>query len=153
MRNLVNAVADNAARKKPEAAKITTFTGRQVDPFALRVDDIDWNDVVAVLPRLPRFNGHTRFAYSVAQHSVLVASLCKSRAAKQWGLMHDVAEIYLHDVPTPIKNRLLCRVPCGETDSGEHSKIEWCHHTFNPWIGCAKEMLDGIRHLALPEVA
>lgn len=21
---------------------------------------------------------------------------------------------------------------------GEFSKIEWCHHTFNPWIGCAK---------------
>lgn len=21
---------------------------------------------------------------------------------------------------------------------GEASKIEWCHHTFNPWIGCAK---------------
>ena len=20
----------------------------------------------------------------------------------------------------------------------ENSKIEWCHHTFNPWIGCAK---------------
>lgn len=21
---------------------------------------------------------------------------------------------------------------------GKNSKIEWCHHTFNPWIGCAK---------------
>lgn len=21
---------------------------------------------------------------------------------------------------------------------GENSKIEWCHHTFNPWIGCQK---------------
>lgn len=21
---------------------------------------------------------------------------------------------------------------------GENSKIEWCHHTFNPWLGCAK---------------
>lgn len=21
---------------------------------------------------------------------------------------------------------------------GENTKIEWCHHTFNPWIGCAK---------------
>ena len=21
---------------------------------------------------------------------------------------------------------------------GENSKIEWCHHTFNPWIGCTK---------------
>lgn len=21
---------------------------------------------------------------------------------------------------------------------GEVTKIEWCHHTFNPWFGCAK---------------
>jgi protein gp37 len=21
---------------------------------------------------------------------------------------------------------------------GRDSKIEWCHHTFNPWIGCSK---------------
>lgn len=21
---------------------------------------------------------------------------------------------------------------------GENSKIEWCHHTFNPWLGCSK---------------
>lgn len=21
---------------------------------------------------------------------------------------------------------------------GENSKIEWCHHTFNPWVGCSK---------------
>jgi len=21
---------------------------------------------------------------------------------------------------------------------GENSKIEWCDHTFNPWIGCQK---------------
>ena len=21
---------------------------------------------------------------------------------------------------------------------GENSKIEWCDHTFNPWIGCTK---------------
>src|SRR5258707_11420064 len=21
---------------------------------------------------------------------------------------------------------------------GENSKIEWCHHSFNPWVGCTK---------------
>src|SRR5688572_28330276 len=21
---------------------------------------------------------------------------------------------------------------------GIHTKIQWCHHTFNPWIGCTK---------------
>ncbi|MBX7220363.1 MAG: phage Gp37/Gp68 family protein, partial [Blastocatellia bacterium] len=21
---------------------------------------------------------------------------------------------------------------------GENTKIEWAHHTFNPWVGCAK---------------
>lgn len=28
---------------------------------------------------------------------------------------------------------------------GEDSKIEWCHHTFNPWIGCTK-VSDGCTH-------
>lgn len=24
---------------------------------------------------------------------------------------------------------------------GENTKIEWCDHTFNPWIGCTKPQL------------
>jgi protein gp37 len=28
---------------------------------------------------------------------------------------------------------------------GENSNISWCHHTFNPWIGCAK-VSDGCKH-------
>lgn len=27
----------------------------------------------------------------------------------------------------------------------ENSKIEWCHHTFNPWIGCTK-VSEGCAH-------
>jgi protein gp37 len=26
----------------------------------------------------------------------------------------------------------------GKMKMGENSKIEWCDHTFNPWIGCQK---------------
>jgi protein gp37 len=26
----------------------------------------------------------------------------------------------------------------GGMDMAEHTKIQWCDHTFNPWIGCAK---------------
>ncbi|WP_420837922.1 DUF5131 family protein [Bradyrhizobium zhanjiangense] len=28
---------------------------------------------------------------------------------------------------------------------GENSKIEWCDHTFNPWIGCQKVSPDNGR--------
>ena len=28
---------------------------------------------------------------------------------------------------------------------GTDSKIEWCHHTHNPWLGCHK-VSDGCRH-------
>ncbi len=32
----------------------------------------------------------------------------------------------------------LLRKAHGDFVMGENSKIEWCHHTFNPWLGCAK---------------
>lgn len=31
---------------------------------------------------------------------------------------------------------------------GSNSKIEWCDHTFNPWMGCTK-VSDGCKHCGL----
>ena len=44
--------------------EITTATGRDVNPLALRGEDIDIFDIAHALSRICRFNGHCRIFYS-----------------------------------------------------------------------------------------
>lgn len=82
---------------------IQTFTGKLIDLMAIKPGDIRMADVAHALSVIPRWNGHTRRFYSVAQHSVHVSQLCCGED-KFWGLMHDAAEAYMCDLPRPIKH-------------------------------------------------
>ncbi|MCP4936387.1 MAG: phosphohydrolase [bacterium] len=82
-----------------------TFTGRvfpleTFDPEAIHIEDI-----AHALGMLCRFNGQCKTFYSVAEHSVHVSHEIASNLALL-GLMHDAAEAYLGDVPTPLKKEL-----------------------------------------------
>jgi hypothetical protein len=88
--------------------KITTFTGRHLDPLAAMPDDIDVRDIAHALALTCRFKGHCRGFYSVAEHSVRVSFHLENPAHPDlalWGLMHDAAEAYLADLGGPIKHR------------------------------------------------
>lgn len=67
-------------------------------------------DIAVALARTARFRGATRgaYAYSVAQHSVLVASILAEQqhtlAIQRAGLLHDAHEAVLGDIPTPVKH-------------------------------------------------
>ena len=99
--------------------RIQTVTRRLVDPLNLRPEDIDLGDVVRSLSNQCRFGGQLDRFYSVAQHSVLVCEECIQQAYRRalpwreglelawWGLLHDAAEAYLVDLPTPVKSRML----------------------------------------------
>lgn len=82
---------------------ITIQSGTKFWPLDARVGDIDILDIAHALSNICRFGGHTRFFYSVSQHSVLTARRGRSLLERRWGLLHDAAEAYLGDVIRPIK--------------------------------------------------
>ena len=68
---------------------------------------IEIADIASVLSRICRYAGHTRFPYSVAEHSVLItrwlqAQGCSVEVQKQ-GLLHDAPEYLVGDNARPLK--------------------------------------------------
>lgn len=83
---------------------IQTFTGRRVNPLDMRVDDIDLRDIAHALSNQGRFTGHTKWHYSVAQHSIYVARYVPIELEAE-ALLHDSTETYLGDVARPLKHQ------------------------------------------------
>jgi len=89
---------------------IQTFTGVAFDYVevfkrgvtAETLDLIDIQDIAHAISHSCRFNGHTKWFYSVAQHSRIGSEVCDPQFAK-WFLMHDAAETYVGDLVKPIK--------------------------------------------------
>lgn len=86
----------------PEYGWIQTASGRKVFPLSLRPADVYLADIAHSLSNQCRFTGHTKWHYSVAQHSILVSLHCDPAVA-MWGLLHDASEAYLSDIPRPLK--------------------------------------------------
>ena len=90
---------------------IQTYSGRAWSPDDVDGYPYDVAEIAHCLARLCRFAGHTNGFYSVAQHSVLVAREVartqarsdQGRALVQAALLHDAAEAFCVDLPSPIK--------------------------------------------------
>lgn len=66
---------------------------------------IDIRFIAASLARIARYNGRTPLPFSVAQHSLLVASLVPGRLRRH-ALVHDGHEAILGDTTSPMKAAL-----------------------------------------------
>lgn len=87
---------------------IQTYTGRRFYPLNPRPEDICLLDIARGLSQTCRYNRQTRYFFSTAQHSVLMAREIQKDHPNNWGavdlaLLHDAVDAYLPDVPTPIK--------------------------------------------------
>ena len=84
---------------------IQTFDGRAFDLADPQPTGIDPVALATCLGRLVRFAGHTRQAYTVAQHSVLVSRFVRRPELRLPALLHDAHEAYsgFGDVSRPAK--------------------------------------------------
>lgn len=82
-----------------------TYTGKAAFPLNLKPEQVCIEDIAHSLSLICRFNGHCKFHYSVAQHSVHVCDKLPKRQ-KLAGLLHDAAETYLGDVTRPLKRHI-----------------------------------------------
>lgn len=96
---------NDAYHKERSNSWINTYTGKVFYPLDPRPEDLCLEDIAHSLSMQCRWNGHTLRYYSVARHSVLVASLVPDRA-KPYALLHDATEAYLTDIPRPLKPHL-----------------------------------------------
>lgn len=83
-----------------------TWTGQKLYITAPNPAGIVIEDIAHALARQCRYNGHVNVLhYSVAQHSILVASIVP-KELRLAGLLHDAAEAYLGDCIRPLKSQL-----------------------------------------------
>ena len=82
-----------------------TYTGIQFRPFNPLPEDVKIIDIAHALSMQCRFNGHIKRFYSVAEHSFLMSYLV-SPAAAPLALLHDAAEAYIGDMPSPLKDSM-----------------------------------------------
>jgi hypothetical protein len=83
-----------------------TFTGRKFWPLDPHESEVELLDIAWALAHQCRYNGHGRFFYSVAEHSVLMALHFGATQIGQCALLHDASEAYLGDCVRPLKRSL-----------------------------------------------
>jgi 5'-deoxynucleotidase YfbR-like HD superfamily hydrolase len=104
----------SANGKRPARAWQRMLSGRRLDLLDPKPEDIEIEDIAHGLARVARWNGQTvgDHAFSVAQHSVLVAAIVAAIEpdfnARQLcaALLHDAPEYVIGDLISPFKSAI-----------------------------------------------
>jgi hypothetical protein len=81
--------------------KILTYSGVVFDLIEPKAADVRFDDIVAPLSRIGRFNDHLAGRVTLLQHSLLVTDLVGYKA-RPYALLHDAHEAYIGDITTPV---------------------------------------------------
>lgn len=89
-------------------AFMSVYSGNKFYPLDPVADEVHIEDIAHALSHQNRFNGHLRWPYTVAQHSVNVMKVVRrehpdDRNAQLFALLHDAAEAYIGDIIRPVK--------------------------------------------------
>lgn len=101
----------NGAKMKQPRAWQKMLSGRILDLLDPTAVDIEIDDIAHGLAFVARWNGQTKgdFAYSVAEHSILVEQIYSAlnpKAPVKWklaALLHDAPEYVIGDMISPVK--------------------------------------------------
>lgn len=81
---------------------ISLLSGARFNYNKPEESDVTLEDIASALSNVCRFSGHLPRFYSVAQHLVNTSRIVKPELAFT-ALMHDTAEAFTNDLPTPLK--------------------------------------------------
>lgn len=84
-------------------AGISLTSGAIFNYNAPAESNVQIGDIANALGNICRFAGHLPFFYSVAQHAVNTSMIVPPEHALT-ALMHDTAEAFTNDLPTPLKH-------------------------------------------------
>ena len=81
---------------------ISLLSGAKFNYNRPEESDVTIDDIATALSNICRFSGHLPYFYSVAQHLVNTSRIVDDEFAFD-ALMHDTAEAFTNDLPTPLK--------------------------------------------------
>lgn len=81
---------------------IRLLSGNLFDYNRPEATEVQIEDIAAALSKVCRFAGHIHRFYSVAQHAINASRIVSKEHAFD-ALMHDTAEAFTNDLPTPLK--------------------------------------------------
>lgn len=105
---------------------IQTLENRKLEPLEIKAEQVgSIKEIAHALAHKFRFSGHTEKPYSVAEHCVRGTNLLPPAFAGAF-LLHELSEVYLPDIPAPVKPHLEVLVS-GGTISWENLEREHTH--------------------------
>jgi len=89
---------------------IATLSGIRFYIREMNLCDIPLDDMAHALSMNCRYNGHISRHYSVAEHSLIISEILElwgaSRDVQLQGLLHDISEVFVPDIPRPFKGEI-----------------------------------------------